>query len=534
MLKVSQIKLPYHHTAQALHSAVAKKLKIADADLLSYTILKRSLDARKTKGTARGSEICYQYSVAAKVKKEAQVMKRQKGNDVSIYKPQVYTFPESFSEVPGKQPVIIGLGPAGLFCGLMLAQCGLKPILIERGSSVEERTKKVEHFWQTGELDTECNVQFGEGGAGTFSDGKLNTLVKDPVGHHKKVLEVLVEAGAPEEILYVQKPHIGTDLLKEVVVNIRNEIIRLGGTVRFNTKAEDFLLEGDQVKGIHLSDGSVIETDAVVLAIGHSARDTYQVLYDRKMAIEQKPFAIGVRVEHPQAMINEAQYGEAGKQLPAADYKLTAHTSNGRNVYTFCMCPGGHVVNAASEEGMLAVNGMSYRARNSQNANSAVIVNVVPEDFGSDHPLAGMVFQRKWERKAYEAGQGKVPVQLYEDFKNKQISTHFGAVEPVHKGAVTFANLWECLPDFVCESLSEGIGLFGKKIHGYDCPDAILSGVETRTSSPIKMVRDASYQSNLRGLFPCGEGAGYAGGITSAAMDGLRVAEAVAAFYRGL
>lgn len=534
MLRVNQIKLSFKHSNSDLRQAIVKKLRISSGDLLNYKILKQSLDARQSRKSGHAGEILYQYSVAVKIKNEKAYLKKHHHPDITLYEPHLYRFPYKAAKAPKEPPVIIGSGPAGLFCGLMLARNGYHPIILERGSDVRTRMAKVSDFWESGRLDTECNVQFGEGGAGTFSDGKLNTLVKDPTGRHQKVLEMFVEAGAPEDILYVQKPHIGTDLLVRIVENIRNEIIRLGGQVLFDSKVTDFIIDKkNHLTGLEINHNYIMSTNCVVLAIGHSARDTFEVLYRHQMAMEQKPFAIGVRVEHPQAMIDTSQYGVNADELPAASYKLTYRTSGGRNVYTFCMCPGGYVVNASSEEGLCAVNGMSNRKRDGENANSAVIVNVSPEDFGSPHPLAGVAFQRKWERLAWEEGSGKVPVQLFGDFKEQHLSKAFGEVMPSHKGGYSFGNLWHCLPDYVCESLAEGIEAFGQKIKGYNRGDTILSGVETRTSSPVKMPRNEQFQSNIGGLYPCGEGAGYAGGITSAAMDGLRVAEAVAAAYIG-
>ena len=445
----------------------------------------------------------------------------------------IYEFPYCAPEPLQSRPVIIGTGPAGLFCGLTLAEAGYRPILFERGSRLSDRLRKVEDFWNGGPLDPECNAQFGEGGAGTFSDGKLNTLVKDPSGLHRKVLEIFVGAGAPEEILYVQKPHLGTDQLVSIVRNIREQILAAGGDILFDSKVTGIRTAQNSICGVIVNDRTEYPADRVVLAPGHSARDTFQMLYEKGIEMQQKAFAIGVRIEHPQEMIGQTQYGERWEELPAADYKLTAATSNGRSAYTFCMCPGGYVVNASSEEGLTAVNGMSNSGRDGQNANSAVIVNVTPDDFPSEHPLAGVEYQRKWERLAWLEGEGKVPVQLYADFQEGKRSDAFGEVIPMHKGAVSFGNLRNCLPDYVCESLSEGISLMGRKLKGFDRPDAILSGVETRTSSPVRILRAQDGQSSLRGLFPCGEGAGYAGGITSAAMDGIRMAEAVARSYKG-
>ena len=464
--------------------------------------------------------------------------------------------------------MIIGAGPAGLFAALVLARNGFAPVVYERGDAVELRTKKVEHFFKEGVLDTESNVQFGEGGAGTFSDGKLNTVVKDKSGKNRFVLEEFVKHGAPEEILYEAKPHIGTDILKRVVASIREEILSLGGEIHFGTKLVELLTEekdgermltgirletaapesGNNAAGVKVNpadrDGKrhIIEKSCrtVILAVGHSARDTFYMLYDKGLFMRPKSFAIGVRVEHPAAMINESQYGEkyAGI-LPAASYKLTHQCKNGRGVYSFCMCPGGYVVNSSSEEGLLCVNGMSDYKRDSANSNSAIITTVTPEDFALSengttragdpvHPLAGVEFQRQYEKLAYASAGGKIPLQLYGDFKEGKVSTGFGGVTPCMKGQWQFADVRKCLPDYVVESLIEGMEAFGHKIKGYDRPDAIFSGVETRTSSPVRMERDESGQANIRGLFPCGEGAGYAGGITSAAMDGLRMAEAAA------
>lgn len=533
VLKVNQIKLPLNHSKGQLKEAIVHKLRIRPEELTDYQILKQSIDARKSQKGGHAGEVLYQYSVAVALANEKSYLKKHHTNkDILPYTPVIYQMPAKAAARPEKPPVIIGSGPAGLFCGLMLARQGYYPIVLERGSEVHTRMKKVSAFWAGGKLDKECNVQFGEGGAGTFSDGKLNTLVKDPSGRQRKVMETFVEAGAPEDILYVQKPHVGTDLLVGIVEKLCNEIIALGGQVRFDSKVTDFILdEQNHIRGVVVNHQETVEADKVVLAVGHSARDTFEKLMERKITMEPKPFAIGVRVEHPQSMINHSQYGSAADQLPAASYKLTYRTEKGRQVYTFCMCPGGYVVNASSEEGMSAVNGMSNRGRDGANANSAVIVGVSPEDFGGSDILAGMVFQRKWEKLAYEEGQGLIPVQLFGDFKAKKVSEDFGEVKPEHKGGYHFGNLWHCLPEFVCESLAEGIDAFGKKIQGYDRADAILSGVETRTSSPVRIPRDEHFESNVGGLYPCGEGAGYAGGITSAAMDGLRVAEAVAASY---
>ncbi len=534
MIRVSQVKVPLRHDLESVRKAAADKIRIPVKDILDLTIIKQSIDARTGIKSGHFGSVCYQYTVALSVKNEVKIIRRHL-KDVDVYDPVIYHFPyrSPAYEIPDR-PVIIGTGPAGLFCGLVLAQAGFRPILLERGSSVRERIRKVNAFWEGGPLDPGCNVQFGEGGAGTFSDGKLNTLVKDPSGRHRFVLESFVKAGAPEDICYVQKPHIGTDLLVEIVENIRNEIIRLGGEVFFDSCVTDLVIEDEQLKGVIINDKTLIRTNCAVLAPGHSARDTYDMLFKHHLNIVPKSFAIGVRIEHPQEMIDISQYGGAHDLLPAASYKLTYKAKNGRNVYTFCMCPGGYVVNAASEKDRLVVNGMSLRNRDSENANSAVIVNVTPDDFGDTHPLAGVAFQRKWESLAYKEGGGNVPVQLFKDFKEGRVSSDYGDVHPVHKGKTSFGDLNKVLPEYVCDSLKEGITAFGGKIRGFDRDDALLSGVETRSSSPIRIVRDETFSSNIQGLYPCGEGAGYAGGITSAAMDGIKVAEAAALRLGGI
>jgi len=426
------------------------------------------------------------------------------------------------------RPVIVGTGPAGLFCGYLLAEHGYRPNLLERGADVEERTKEVESFWKGGSLNPESNVQFGEGGAGTFSDGKLNTLVKDKDGRNREVLRIFVENGAPEEILYESKPHIGTDILIQVVKNMREKILAWGGEVRFRTKFTSLSVEGSSLTDI-FCDTKRLPCRTLVLACGHSARDTFDMLYHAGMEMEAKSFAVGFRVEHPQKRINFSQYGmEEPKGLPPAPYKLTAQTSFGRSVYSFCMCPGGYVVNASSENGRLAVNGMSYSDRGSDNANSAIIVQVIPEDFGSDHPLAGIAFQRKLEERAWIAGNGNIPMECLDDFKTGTLTHQIEKVKHCTKGSAVYADLRPILPEELNLAFLEGMEHFGKLLPGFDQDDTVLSGVESRTSSPVRIKRDEHLQSNIRGIFPCGEGAGYAGGITSAAMDGMRIAEAVA------
>lgn len=512
---------------------IEKKLKIKQSDIKEFTVLKKSVDARKKE------QIFFIYQVDFFTENEKKVLSRYKKNDVTIKSEKKKTDIEKCEVAAEKDTsekiVIAGFGPAGLFAAYELALSGYKPLIIERGLDVDSRKRSVEHFWKTGELDTESNVSFGEGGAGTFSDGKLNTMVKDKFGYNRRVLETFVKFGAPAEILYLQKPHIGTDKLADVVKNIRLEIERLGGEVRFGVRLDSLNIKntgnGDSKKleSINVTDrflgkAEVIECDRLILAIGHSARDTFLSLDESGVMMQPKSFAIGVRVEHSQEMIGKNQYGELYKALPTADYKLTHQTKDGRGVYSFCMCPGGYVVNASSEKGMLAVNGMSDYLRDGINANSAIVVTVGVEDFDGTDALAGMRFQRKWEKKAFDAAGGKIPVQLFGDFKKNVISKEFGNVRPRTKGETAFANVREILPGEVADSIEEGITAFEKKINGYSRDDTLLLGIESRTSSPVKIVRDDTMQSNIKGLYPCGEGAGYAGGITSAAMDGIKTA----------
>ena len=430
------------------------------------------------------------------------------------------------------RPIVVGSGPAGLFCAYMLALHNYKPIVIERGQDVDKRIIDVETFWQTGILNPSSNVQFGEGGAGTFSDGKLNTLVKDPLNRHRKVFEIFVEAGAKEEILYENKPHIGTDLLIDIVKNIRYKIIAMGGEFRFDTCLTNIICDKQNLVGIQVNNNRIINTEVLVLAIGHSARDTFKMLSESSLTMQSKPFAVGVRIQHPQSLINKSQYGVVNHSiLPNASYKLTHKASNGRGVYTFCMCPGGYVVNASSETNMLAINGMSNYKRDSENANSAVIVTVNPKDFGNDI-MSGVEFQRELERKAFIEGKGNIPIQLYGDFKHNKISECFGNIKPIFKGQYTFGNIRNIFPNYINETLIEGIENFSKRINGYASDDAIIAGVESRTSSPIKIIRNDFCESNIKGIYPAGEGAGYAGGITSAAIDGIIVAENIAKIYK--
>lgn len=527
IIRIQQMKLLPGHTQADVQREVCRMLCIAEEDCRAIRYIKQSIDARKK------NDIRYIYTVDAEVK-ECRQLKRlmQKNPNISLPQDVVYQFPAPGEEKPAHRPVIIGTGPAGLFCGLMLARNGYRPILLERGEQVENRERIVQRFWDTGELDVRTNVQFGEGGAGTFSDGKLNTLIKDNYGRNRKVLELFVEAGAPEEILYMNKAHIGTDILRNVVRHMRQEIEACGGEVRFNSQVTELEISGTQERrltGLVINGKERLDCDRCVLAIGHSARDTFRLLYEKNIEMKQKAFAVGVRMEHPQQMINKAQYGEeAPDGLPAADYKVTFQASNGRSIYSFCMCPGGYVVNASSEEGRLAVNGMSYHDRSGKNANSALIVSVTPQDFEDSHPLSGVEFQRRLEEAACRAGNGSVPVQLYGDFRENRESVGLGEISPCIKGSYVFANLRDIFPGYINQALIEGIEDFGTRIRGFNHPDALLSGVESRTSSPVRIVRDELFESNVRGLYPCGEGAGYAGGITSAAMDGIKVAEAIA------
>lgn len=548
MIRIHEIKLPVAHTEEDVRRKAAKLLRVELSAFLRFTILRRSIDARMK------PELYVVYTVEVEVAGEERVLKNaraKKGQiQTGIWKP--YSFPVSGERELSHRPIIVGTGPAGLFCGYMLAKAGYQPLLLERGQDIKTRLADVERFWQDGILNPASNVQFGEGGAGTFSDGKLTTSVKDPCGRQREVLRIFVEAGAPEEILYDAKPHIGTDILCRVVENLRNKITDWGGEVRFDAQVTSLLCENDKILGVEVAEEH-INSDVVVLAIGHSARDTFQMLYDRKVPMEPKAFAVGLRMEHPRKMIDRLQYGENVSALSAAPYKVTAKTGSGRGVYSFCMCPGGYVVNASSEPGMTAVNGMSYSGRDGANSNSAMIVTLTPEDYGGTGPLAGVVFQRELEKKAYETGGGAVPVERYGDFKRAVLKSQTGtAVEgtlpfskaervglqerypdfsPAIKGSWRFAPVHDILPDFLNQALVEGIDLIGQSISDFNDPDAFLSGVESRTSSPLRILRDDTGQSALRGLYPCGEGAGYAGGITSAAMDGILIAEKVASLY---
>lgn len=539
MIRISQMKMPVSHREEELPGKAAELLHIKKKDILSWRVVKKSVDARKK------PDIYFIYAVDVEVGGEERILKNahtgqgNRGPQIQRAKETAYHFPEGMLPTEARRPVIVGTGPAGLFCGYLLAQHGYRPILLERGKAVENRKKDVEAFWESGILQPDSNVQFGEGGAGTFSDGKLNTLVKDRNGRNREVLRIFVHAGAPEEILYEAKPHIGTDILMRVVRNMREEILAFGGEVRFESKLTDVVIKNNSVCGVVINDTEQLETDTVVLAIGHSARDTFQMLYEREVPMEAKAFAVGLRVEHPRKMINRIQYGmEESRFLQAADYKVTAKAENGRGVYSFCMCPGGYVVNASSEEGRLAINGMSYSGRAGKNSNSAVIVTVTPEDFESGHPLSGIAFQRKLEEKAYQIGHGSIPVERYGDFKEavtgkkqkpSRILQEYPDFTPEQKGRHSlFAPVNKILPEALNLAFIEGMEQFDRKLPGFQDSGVYVSGVESRTSSPVRIHRDETGQSVIRGLYPCGEGAGYAGGITSAAMDGIYIAEKIA------
>ena len=531
MLRINQLQLPVGHSWEDLTARVKKILRTDETPRIM--IVRRSVDARKK------PDLFYNYVLNIRVKNQKEVYKKCDRKQVQIFEERPYRFPVSGYRGT-KRPVVIGSGPAGLFCALMLAKAGFCPLLLERGKPVGERINDVRCFWEKGELDPESNVQFGEGGAGTFSDGKLNTLVKDTYGRNKEVLRIFVKAGAPKEILYDHKPHIGTDILCRVVESLRHEIEDAGGCIRFGAKVTDLRIENGRMKGILLESGEEIAASYVILAPGHSARDTFAMLHEKNVQMEAKPFAVGMRVEHPQKLINKAQYGrEEHPVLGSAPYKVTARAADGRGVYSFCMCPGGYVVNASSERGRLAVNGMSYSDRNGQNANSAIIVSVSPEDFGGSGPLAGVEFQKRLEEKAFRIAGGKIPVERYGDYKSavygkedvpadKSAERIPGEFAPCIKGAWEYAAVHKILPGKLGAAFVEGMEHFGKIIPGFNDKNVLVEGVESRTSSPVRILRDESLQSSVKGLYPCGEGAGYAGGITSAAMDGMRVAEMVA------
>ncbi len=527
MIQITNIKLPVEHRREDLLRAVRREGISCREDQLA--IRKLSLDARKRE------ELHYVYTVEVRLPDEEAALRKCRSHKVSRGAERRYQVPEHGTTPLGQRPVVVGAGPAGLFAALLLAEEGYRPLLLERGAPVEERSRDVEAFWAGGPLKENSNVQFGEGGAGTFSDGKLNTQVKDGNGRIFRVLSRFVEAGADPSILYWNKPHIGTDVLRQVVKNLRQRILDAEGEIWFHAQVTDFHLEAGALRSVTVQKGGEacrIPVEALVLAVGHSARDTFARLAERGVPMRAKDFAVGLRVEHPQEMIQLAQYGTSDRRfLPAADYKLTAQTGEGRGVYSFCMCPGGQVVNASSEPGRLAVNGMSRAARDGRNANSALIVTVRREDFPGDGPLAGIAFQRQLEEAAFRAGEGQIPVQLWQDFRDNRPSTALGDVTPDLCGGWQLSSLRPVLPESLSGCLMAAMEQFGKKIPGFDRPDAVFSGVESRTSSPVRIERDTQTESPVKGLFPCGEGAGFAGGITSAAADGIRVAEEIIRRY---
>ncbi|MEZ5937066.1 MAG: NAD(P)/FAD-dependent oxidoreductase [Hyphomonadaceae bacterium] len=534
MIRILELKLPLEHAEPALRSAVLKRLRISSDELVSFTVFKRAVDARKK------TAIQFIYIIDAEVTDEAATLARL-AKDRHIQPTPDMTYRHVAQASAGvSRPVVVGMGPCGLFAGLILAEMGFNPIILERGKIVRERTKDTFRFWRQRVLDPSSNVQFGEGGAGTFSDGKLYSQIRDPKHLGRKVLTEFVAAGAPEDILWSARPHIGTFRLVSMVEKMREKITSLGGEIRFETQVTDIHLDGPpearRVVGVGLANGEVLETSQLVMALGHSARDTFQMLHERGVYFEAKPFSIGVRIEHPQSVIDRARYGPtAGHELlGAADYRLSHQASNGRGVYSFCMCPGGTVVAAASEPGRLVTNGMSQYSRKERNANAGIVVGVTPADFPEDptaNPLAGVAFQRIWEEAAYRAGgeSWNAPGQLVGDFLSGEASTELRTALPSYKPGVTPTDLSLCLPDYAVEAIREALPVFGRQIPGFDMDDAIMTGVETRTSAPARMRRGDDFQSiNTRGLFPAGEGAGYAGGILSAAIDGIKVAEAVA------
>jgi len=536
MLRITELKLPLDHPDEALREAIVQRLGIDDAELLDFSIFKRSYDARK-----KNTELLFIYAIDLTVRDEAAVLARFADDHNVVVAPDVSYKPVGVAPEGGlaERPIVVGFGPCGIFAGLILAQAGLRPIVLERGKEVRQRTKDTWGLWRKSVLNPESNVQFGEGGAGTFSDGKLYSQIKDPKHYGRKVLHEFVKAGAPDEILYVSKPHIGTFRLTGMVENIREEIIALGGEVRFEHKVTDLLMDDGQLNGVVLHTGEELHSRHVVLALGHSARDTFRMLHGRGVFMEAKPFSIGFRIEHPQSLIDKARLGKyAGHpKLGAADYKLVHHAKNGRSVYSFCMCPGGTVVAATSEPGRVVTNGMSQYSRNERNANSGIVVGITPEQDYPGGPLAGIELQERLEAHAYVLGGSnyQAPAQLVGDFVAGRPSTELGSVEPSYKPGITLGDLAPSLPDFAIEALREAIPAFERQIKGYSLADAILTGIETRTSSPLRITRDETLQSlNLKGLFPAGEGAGYAGGILSAGVDGIRIAEAVAKSMLGI
>ena len=547
MIRISQIKIPVEKMQKGEHDDLQSELfakasaylRVNSSEIDTMRIRKMSVDARKK------PQIFYVYTVDLSLKKKEKEKKIASASKQAEYMPdekQIYRFVQSGSERLTHRPVVVGSGPCGLFAAYMLAKAGYRPLILERGGDVSERTEKVEAFWKDrSKLDCNCNVQFGEGGAGAFSDGKLNTMVKDPMGRYERMLDILYEHGGPEDIRYRSKPHIGTDLLKAVVTDMRREMTELGAEYRFHAQVTDIRICNGQLAALEINHAEWLDAEAAVFSIGHSARDTFVMLNKRGIPMEAKPFAVGLRIQHPQDMINTAQYGaDYPEELPASDYKLTGKSERtGRGVYSFCMCPGGYVVNASSEVGYLAVNGMSNHDRSGENANSALIVTVTPKDYreyslSCDLPeeLYGVAYQRYLEGAMYELCDGRIPIQLYGDFKTGNVTRALGEVKPAMKGEYAFADLRHALPKEIADSLEDAITAFGKKIQGFDREDCILAGIESRSSSPVRIPRTEDFTCSVcRGFYPAGEGAGYAGGISSAAIDGMKVAEAIAARY---
>lgn len=529
MLRITELKLPLDHPDEALREAIVQRLGIRDEQLISFNLFKRSYDARK-----KNTELLFIYTIDLHASNEEELLRKFADGHNVVPAPDVtYKYVAQAPEGLDARPIVVGLGPCGIFAGLLLAQMGFKPIILERGKEVRQRTKDTWGLWRKSVLNPESNVQFGEGGAGTFSDGKLYSQIKDPQHHGRKVLEEFVKAGAPDEILYINKPHIGTFRLTGMVEQMRQEMIALGAEVRFEQKVTDLLIEEGQVQGVVLESGEQLLSRHVVLALGHSARDTFRMLHAQGVYMEAKPFSVGFRIEHPQSLIDKARLGKyAGHpKLGAADYKLVYHAKNGRSVYSFCMCPGGTVVAATSEPGRVVTNGMSQYSRNERNANSGIVVGIDPERDYPGGPLAGIELQERLEAHAYVMGGSnyQAPAQLVGDFVAGKPSTALGSVEPSYKPGVTLGDLAPSLPAFAIEAIREALPAFDRQIKGYNLHDAVLTGIETRTSSPLRITRGEDFQSlNVKGLFPAGEGAGYAGGILSAGVDGIRVAEAVA------
>ncbi|MNM32953.1 FAD dependent oxidoreductase [compost metagenome] len=535
MLRITELKLPLDHPDEALREAIVQRLGIRDEQLLSFNLFKRSYDARK-----KNSELLFIYTIDLEASNEAELLSKfADDRNIGVAPDVTYKFVGQAPAGLQERPIVVGFGPCGIFAGLLLAQMGFKPIILERGKEVRQRTKDTWGLWRKSVLNPESNVQFGEGGAGTFSDGKLYSQIKDPQHHGRKVLEEFVKAGAPDEILYINKPHIGTFRLTGMVEQMRQDMIALGAEVRFQQKVTDLLIEDGQLTGVVLESGEQLHSRHVVLALGHSARDTFRMLHAKGVYMEAKPFSVGFRIEHPQTLIDKARLGKyAGHpKLGAADYKLVYHAKNGRSVYSFCMCPGGTVVAATSEPGRVVTNGMSQYSRNERNANSGIVVGIDPERDYPGGPLAGIELQERLEAHAYVMGGSnyQAPAQLVGDFVAGRPSTALGSVEPSYKPGVTLGDLAPSLPDFAIEAIREALPAFDRQIKGYNLHDAVLTGIETRTSSPLRITRGEDFQSlNLKGLFPAGEGAGYAGGILSAGVDGIRIAEAVARDMLGL